>query len=367
MSLTSPTLTRILDLSFVDARHGWVLGASCTASGDRCVLVLRGTTDGGRTWQSLAAPRPPVASRVAVGRAGFTSGFLRFLTPEDGWAAAWTFGRGGQTLGYSLVVTHDGGLTWSDERGRGQIMALVPGGDTVWALRGSCPPYPAAPPCPHTLLASADRGRTWRALPRQPRLFGHVQIVRPGVREAWVLSATPEASALSATHDGGLTWQRLADPCVKEGGTFYEDLAAYTAGQLWLACGGEPASWALGTHWLYASRDGGRHWQPLASSRAEDQRRFPGHVPATGAGVGNLVLAMARRGWIILGGYWLFETRDGGRTWTQPIPQQRLNPGVDNLGPLLFVDAHHGWGALQPDRLFRTVDGGDHWDAVILR
>jgi hypothetical protein len=45
MSLTSPTLTRILDLSFVDARQGWVLGASCTAPGDRCVRVLRGTTD----------------------------------------------------------------------------------------------------------------------------------------------------------------------------------------------------------------------------------------------------------------------------------------------------------------------------------
>ena len=45
MSLTSPTLTRILDLSFVDARQGWILGASCTVSGDRCVRVLRGTTD----------------------------------------------------------------------------------------------------------------------------------------------------------------------------------------------------------------------------------------------------------------------------------------------------------------------------------
>ena len=62
MSLTSPTLTRILDLSFVDARHGWVLGASCTASGDRCVLVLRGTTDGGRTRQPLPALRPPAYS-----------------------------------------------------------------------------------------------------------------------------------------------------------------------------------------------------------------------------------------------------------------------------------------------------------------
>ncbi|HKC73542.1 MAG TPA: hypothetical protein VKF37_04990, partial [Chloroflexota bacterium] len=178
MSLTSPTLTRILDLSFVDARHGWVLGASCIASGDRCVLVLRGTTDGGRTWQSLPAPRPPVASRVAVGRNGFTSGFLRFITPEDRWAAAWTIGRDGQTLGYSLFVTHNGGLTWSDERRRGQIMPIVPRGDTVWALTGSCPPYLAAPPCPHTLLTSADRGRTWRALPRRPQLFGDIHIVR---------------------------------------------------------------------------------------------------------------------------------------------------------------------------------------------
>jgi hypothetical protein len=92
-----------------------------------------------------------------------------------------------------------------------------------------------------------DRGRTWRALLRQLQLFGHVQIVCPGVREAWILSATPTASALSATHDGGLTWQRLTTPCIKEGGTFYEDLAAYTAGQLWSACSAEPASWPFFT------------------------------------------------------------------------------------------------------------------------
>jgi hypothetical protein len=47
-----------------------------------------------------------VASRVAVGRDGFTAGFLRLISPEDAWAAAWTIGRDGQTLGYSLFVTH---------------------------------------------------------------------------------------------------------------------------------------------------------------------------------------------------------------------------------------------------------------------
>ena len=48
----------------------------------------------------------PVASRIAVGRDGFPAGFLRLITPEDGWAAAWTIGRDGQTLGYRLFVTH---------------------------------------------------------------------------------------------------------------------------------------------------------------------------------------------------------------------------------------------------------------------
>ena len=39
-------------------------------------------------------------------RDGFTAGFLRLISPEDAWAAAWTIGRDGQTLGYSLFVTH---------------------------------------------------------------------------------------------------------------------------------------------------------------------------------------------------------------------------------------------------------------------
>jgi hypothetical protein len=95
---------------------GAELSASCNASGDRCVAVLRGTTDGCWTWPSLPAPRPPVARRVVVGGDGFTSGFLRLITPEDGWAAAWSIGRGGQTLD-------------SSDHGRGEQARSVHGHD----------------------------------------------------------------------------------------------------------------------------------------------------------------------------------------------------------------------------------------------
>ena len=65
--------------------------------------------------------------------------------------------------------------------------------------------------------------------------------------------------------------------------------------------------------------------------------------------------------------YWSISSQQRSRSArARCIPQQRLNAGVDDLGPLLFVDTHHAWVDLQPDHLFRKVDGSDHWGEVTL-
>src|SRR5271169_1684065 len=83
-----------VSMTFVSASEGWVLGtAPCSHA--PCTSVVR-TTDGGRSWVGIPAPRYPLSN-------GFGRGLdrLRFADPSDGFA-----------YGSQLWVTHNGGASW---------------------------------------------------------------------------------------------------------------------------------------------------------------------------------------------------------------------------------------------------------------
>jgi hypothetical protein len=94
--------------------------------------------------------------------------------------------------------------------------------------------------------------------------------------------------------------------------------------------------WAVGTHSLFASTDGGGHWIATATPT-----RF------------RLVhFVNAARGWAVGNGS-LFETFDGGQSWqnaSAPCPVDRA----------CFADSLHGWAASRT-AAFVTVDGGAQW------
>jgi photosystem II stability/assembly factor-like uncharacterized protein len=73
-------------LCFLDDQHGWILVGS--DKGDR---LLRATSDGGHTWQTVAAPAPWLE-------------YMRFATPTRGYAI--------RDL-TTLMGTQDGGATWT--------------------------------------------------------------------------------------------------------------------------------------------------------------------------------------------------------------------------------------------------------------
>ena len=131
---------RITDLTSVSTQ-GWALGsAQCLSSTGRCDAIEH-TTDGGRTWASLAAPAagpgdsPTACARLCV--AG-----LRFATTSIGYAFAGP-GLGG---GAAFFRTQDGGRTWHRQSGGRRLESLNGNIVRVVAATPGCRPA-ATTPC----------------------------------------------------------------------------------------------------------------------------------------------------------------------------------------------------------------------------
>ncbi len=157
-----------ISASFISASAGWLLAVPpCAGYVRPCqTLLLRKTTDGGRTW--VAVPAPPAPDQ---GRPGAVSQIL-FISSRDGWA--W---------GPGLWQTRDGGARWRRVSiGGGPVQSLAVAGGRVLAAAGRC--GQASPwQCRFQVYASPARIGRLAAGPRcgrpehQPRLAGRV---RPG-------------------------------------------------------------------------------------------------------------------------------------------------------------------------------------------
>ncbi|HEX7975063.1 MAG TPA: hypothetical protein VF498_11695 [Anaerolineales bacterium] len=338
---------QVLDISFSDATHGWLIGSACGPAGS-CAPALRLTLDGGLTWQAVPAPPTGLAN---VGDSGLTHNVrsLRFNSPATGWA----FGPG-------LWATRDGGRSWADLNPDRPVRALEPAGGSVWALFGSCQ---EAGPCEFSVAALDPGGLAWQPLPKQPGISGtQVQLLRYGPQDAWVLAwgspAAGEAStaattapagkaggpALAVTHDGGASWQLMGLPCSPQAAA--ARMAALNGHQLWALCGGGPgAGQQLKT--FTVSNDGGLTWST------------PQDAPSAGY-VDDLAAVNQQRGFMALGRSTLFITHYGGQSWTPAIPLEQANPSDSSGWRIVFFDELRGWASLQ-NRVFRTSDGGEHW------
>jgi len=120
--------------TFIDAEHGWVLGGA--ACGTQLCSSIARTTDGGRTWQDIAAPDGELGTGQNASAPAISS--LRFADPLNGWA-----------FGGALYSTHDGGQTWSRQpiAGNGSALwtsAVEAGGGFVEALVDKCSAYSPA-------------------------------------------------------------------------------------------------------------------------------------------------------------------------------------------------------------------------------
>ena len=320
-----------ISATFVGVDTGWVLGtAPCTHR--PCTSILR-TTDGGRSWTGIPAPRaaldPPRRGTAADGVA-----VLRFADRRDGWAAS-----GG------LYATHDGGAHWHREQlGRtgSVVAALQTGGGFACAVVADC-----ASGCARTIRVYATRvgSDAWR--PVSPAVTpGTDDLVVHG--RDWFL---PVRGAVLHGR-GPAPADRRGNPCPAVGGAAVSpQLAVADAEHLDALCEGTAAA-GTARYQLYGTTDGGRH----------RTRSGPAHHGPTAVygvadnGRGVLVVAAASGASVLL------RTADGGAHLTRA--RVSAPAGGVAWADLGFTTPQRGIVVLEHTALCLSTDAGRSWHRV---
>ncbi|MEN6406903.1 MAG: YCF48-related protein [Thermoguttaceae bacterium] len=297
---------RLVDVCFVDAQHGWVVG-------DRGVIWH--TDDGGQQWRRQSSG---VSCPLRT---------VWFCDENIGWAA------GGPSSPYThvsrgvLLSTTDGGQTWTLTP-----RLTLPGVRRLrffdprhgWLLGDRSAMYPSG------VFTTEDGGRHWSPLPG-------------GDGVAWSAADFLDLhTGALAGHDGWLG--RIARGEIEAGRRDEFGLRHLTQLQ------GTPPSYG----WLIG--DGGTvRW---TGDRGATWRPSPGALPR---GIEQFDLAaLAVRGpkcWAAGSpGSRVFFTADAGRTWNG-FPTGSTTP----LWALAMLDDQHGWAVGSLGVILATDDGGQTW------
>jgi photosystem II stability/assembly factor-like uncharacterized protein len=236
-------------LDFIDSQHGWAISVIAAATGNDPVEVWR-TTDGGATWSMMSRsdtsffPGLPPGSPNALPPC-FAE--LGFRDADTGFASSMC------ADGNKLLVTHDGGATWSLQPVTPKPPRLggpfgppefVSGSDGFWVFTGpqggsgtrvyatqdggatwSSIHLPATPmtglpsfvdeqhfvyyASDGQLFVTSDGGMTWDPFRPDTDLTGS-SLEFVDLRHGWAVSRDPyEHPFLFATTDGGHTWKEL--------------------------------------------------------------------------------------------------------------------------------------------------------------
>ena len=337
----------IYDLFFLDRQHGWACGNGS---------VNYYTTNGGVTWTAVSAP------------GGYTMSSIWFTDAANGWSV---------NIGGQVFRSTDGGRTWT-------LLATVPGNNLQmiqffnlqegWTIGGDA--------FYHTL----DGGRTWSriAVPQGTWAYS----ARFANRTNGV--AVGEYGNIVRTHDGGQTWQTIAetgsgqrlwdveyaDPnTVILAGDNGIVSRSIDAGLTWMsiqsgAAGITHGFDSLDAQHAWAGQDageiayttnGGVQWERASVSGFDvyghlNDVGFP--TMMNGWAVGwNDVFPNGSRGLIC-------RSDDGGRSWRQ---QHEITDfffeGVEAINDqLAFAVGGYEFG--QGGLVLRTVNGGSTWDDV---
>src|SRR5260221_804453 len=245
-----------------------------------------------------------------------------------------------------------------------RAVARAAGGAALAALlacgSSSKPPssLPAGPASPAVTVSAQPDG--WEGLPASPLSPGqsrHEDLTFIDADNGWLVNARGE---VHATHDGGVTWARLAVlACVPLRCVGFASLSKGWAGNL-NATAGHIAPDAA----LWETVDGGASWTNISS-------RLTGAtvVGLCGMRVPSPSLIVAVGPWNGPPGF--VKSVDGGRSWTS----RSMEPLVHGLVDVFFFNEREGFavgaqgdGTSDTDQrtaravVLATVDGGDTWE-----
>ena len=301
----------------------WLLGpAPCTFVGARppCGAILR-TTDGGRHFIAIEAPRATVAGRLAA--SGYSQ--IRFADLRNGFA-----------YGPDLYATHDGGTTWHPVDVGGTVNDLAISDGEVYAAVSANGTDSAH------LMRSPVGTDQWSTVSAAGQVSSGLWVLG---REVIVQSGNGAgfgADVLVST-DGGASF--ASHPAPSPG--LPCDFEAQSPPVIWAHCatGTESGVWYSSNFGADFARVGGSGWSPQPNS-AE--------------------FAAASNTTAVVGYQQLYRTADAGATWTAVAV-----PGVVQWGYLGFTDATHGVGlgyvgsvSAANERLYYTTDAGQSYHLV---
>jgi photosystem II stability/assembly factor-like uncharacterized protein len=214
-SATLRAVSTASQVSFADPEHGFLmLGGDGGAMGEDQVWLYR-TSDGGKHWSLAAAspaePRAAAAAQQDSGRipTECDKHGLNFPTATTGWITS-TCNAG---LTNALLVSQDGGTSWSDQ---------------------SLPLPATTCPCGASFVTG-------------PQFVGGVGFV--------TIAPWPGTPALLETRDRGQTWEQIALPS----GVQYPQITFFSPAQGVLVVGGSQDSFQST---FYTTTNGGQTWTP---------------------------------------------------------------------------------------------------------
>lgn len=246
---------RLLAVSFVDPRRGWVLALPepTAGTGASPPLELWRTSDGGRRWARVSTIRHPYLGHAS---------FLHFASPTDGRLVVGGFPTA------PVLRTTDGGRTWH----------------TVGRLQ--------VPPASWSGFTFLDTRTAWRAQSVvASQQLGHR--AHMGLR-LWL------------TTDGGATWRAVVDAPATYQAQFGVSFASAADG--WMLLRDQRTRRGPATHLLLHTINGGRTWRGSAWPAAAHP------TPLAGSDQVPMDFVSAQDGWI-LAAQGLYRTTDGGASW----------------------------------------------------
>jgi len=335
----------VLSASFASSSVGWALAQpQCAGQGEPCkaTALMRKTTDGGRTWFSVAAPSVPAAFVFQPSQPPNSVSRILFTSSRDGWA-----------YGLSLWHTTDGSASWQRVPVPGPVADFAVTGGRLVAVIGACDTVGSCAFRGYSAPAGTDH---WAPLPGTAIRSTEVPLLAVSGGTGFLVEGTLEPQQpllLSGPVTGSARWRALSMPCPAS----WSDAIAAVPGSLFLGCGSEPGAGNQQKS-AYLSADGGRTWHRLASPP------FGGYLgAATMTSGGTIFLSGGRMD--------LYISRDRGRSW-QRSPSLADAAGLADAGfELVGTTVTDAFGvAVQQDvftrQLWLTGDGGRHWAAITL-
>jgi hypothetical protein len=310
------------------------------------------SSDGGATW-SDATP-----SGVNISASSFCA-----LDGSDAWLAAVTAtDASGGPAQVGVFQTSDGGTMWTRTATVPDPAEAYPtaiqfvDADHGWLLMGLAGMAKVA-----LLFGTDDGGATWNQL--GSTYSGDLDFVSD--TQGWLAfqSAGAAGEGVDETTDGGRTWTLAAAPflapvggdwCMALDGFRFLSPSVGLAATSSYGCGG------VGEFEVWMTSDGGASWQEMASRPASEASAFSCGFDVISAIAWvaldcSSVDSVTARGW----------TFDGGADWVT-LPAEGL---PDDASAAIFTDSQDGFVLPvcgSPTDLYETTDSGQDWENVPL-